>query len=549
MPRQDYRVHEFKPPVTPRPAATILLLRDTERGLEVLMTRRSMQASFAPGAFVFPGGALDAADQTDDARKLSRAREAQSHEQQAFTVAAIREAFEELGVLLAREADGTPAGQGHLDRLSRDRDADFLAQMTEHGLSLAVEDVWWLCHWITDPDLPKRFDARFFVARMPEDQEPVADEGETFEPVWISPKDALKRHEEGSFSMIFPTIRTLRRLAEFSHSQAVLDACTDEKPMWVSSPRGGKLRGAIERFSEHEPPYGELELIVPDGRVLHELDWQHEKPVALLRNVQRLTAPNPGRMTGPGTNTYIVGEPGAGYMVIDPGPDLSIHVKRIAEIVGGELKAILCTHAHPDHSPGAAELKALTGAPILGAPSGPHFRSEWQFTPDRTLQDGDVISVPGSTLRVLHTPGHASNHLCFLLEEDGLLFSGDHINNGSTVVIDPPDGNMRDYLIALERLLKLPFDYILPAHGWVLGFAHDAIRQLIAHRLKREAKVMAAVRSTGGGTMDELVKVVYDDVDKIMHPVAKRSLYAHLDKLAQDGMITGSVEGRWAAVA
>ena len=254
-------------------------------------------------------------------------------------------------------------------------------------------------------------------------------------------------------------------------------------------------------------------------------------------------------MTGPGTNTYIVGEPGAGYLVIDPGPDLSIHVQRIAQIVGTELKGILCTHAHPDHSPGAAELKALTGAPILGAPSGPNFRSEWQFTPDRTLQDGDVIGVPGSTLRVLHTPGHASNHLCFLLEEDGLLFSGDHINNGSTVVIDPPDGNMRDYLIALERLLKLPFDYILPAHGWVLGFAHDAIRQLIAHRLKREAKVMAAVRSTGGGTMDELVKVVYDDVDKIMHPVAKRSLYAHLDKLAQDGMITGSAEGRWQATA
>lgn len=547
MPRQDYRIHEYKPPVVPRPAATILLLRDTERGLEVLMTRRSMQASFAPGAFVFPGGALDAADQGDAARGLSRARASQSHEQQAFTVAAIREAFEELGVLLARRPDGTPAGQGHLDRLSRDRDADFLEQMTEHGLSLAVDDVWWLCHWITDPDLPKRFDARFFVARMPEDQEPVADEGETFEPVWISPGDALKRHEEGSFSMIFPTIRTLRRLAAFEHAQAVLDACVSEKPLWVSSPRGGKLRGEVARFSEHEPPYGELELIVPDGRVLHSLDWQHEKPVALLRNVQRLTAPNPGRMTGPGTNTYIVGEPGAGYLVIDPGPDLSIHVQRIAQIVGTELKAILCTHAHPDHSPGAAELKALTGAPIIGAPSGPNFRSEWQFTPDRTLQDGDVIGVPGSTLRVLHTPGHASNHLCFLLEEDGLLFSGDHINNGSTVVIDPPDGNMRDYLIALERLLKLPFDYILPAHGWVLGFAHDAIQQLIAHRLKREAKVMAAVRSTGGGTMDELVKVVYDDVDKIMHPVAKRSLYAHLDKLAQDGMITGSAEGRWEA--
>lgn len=548
MPRQEYRVNEFRPPVEPRPAATILLLRDTSDGMEVLMTRRSTQASFAPGVYVFPGGALDAADKGETAQALSRARPSQSDEQRAFTVAAIREAFEELGVLLARTSAGELASQSHLDRLSRERDADFLAQMAEHGLSLAVEDVWWLCHWITDRDLPKRFDARFFVARMPADQEPVADEGETFEPVWISPGDALKRHDQGSFSMIFPTIRTLRRLAAFTHTQAVLDACVQEKPLWVSSPRAGNWRGAVERYAEHEPPFGELELIAPDGRILHSLDWQHEQPVALLRNVQRLTAPNPGRMTGPGTNTYIIGEPGAGFMVIDPGPDLTEHVQRIARIVGSELRAILCTHAHPDHSPGAVELKALTGAPILGAPSGAHFRSEWQFTPDRILVDGERIGVPGSTLRTIHTPGHASNHLCFVLEEDGLLISGDHINNGSTVVIDPPDGNMRDYLAALERLLAEPVDYILPAHGWVLGFAHESIRQLIAHRLKREHKVLMSVRRTGGGSVDELVRAVYDDVDPIMHPVAKRSLLAHLEKLVQDGVASVSAEGRYAPI-
>lgn len=545
MPREQSHLHEYRPPVSPRPAATILLLRDAPQGLEVLMTRRSEQASFAPGAYVFPGGALDAADQGDTAQRLSRARASQSAEQRAFTVAAIREAFEELGILLAHLPDDRLARQAHLDQLSRERDADFLAQIEAQGMQLAVDQVWWLCHWITDPDLPKRFDARFFVARMPADQEPVADEGETFEPVWISPADALRRHEEGRFSMIFPTIRTLRRLAMFPTSQSVLDACATERPLWVSSPRGAHFRGQVERYSEHEPPYGELQLVVPDGRLLHTLDWQHEKPVGLLRNVQRLTAPNPGRMTGPGTNTYIVGEPGGGYIVIDPGPDLSIHVQRIAAIVGQELRAIVCTHAHPDHSPGAVELKALTGAPILGAPSGPNFRSEWQFTPDRTLVDGERIGVAGSTLRVIHTPGHASNHLCFLLEEDRLLFSGDHINNGSTVVIDPPDGNMRDYLAALEALKAEAIDYILPAHGWVLGFAQEAIRQLIAHRLKREAKVLAALQAQGHSSLDDLVKRVYDDVDPIMHPVAKRSLLAHLEKLVADGAAHAAPEGRW----
>jgi recombination protein RecT len=549
MPRQEYRIHEFRQPVQPRPAATILLLRDTDRGLEVLMTRRSDKASFAPGAYVFPGGALDAADQGEGAQRLSRQRPSQSAEQQAFTVAAIREAFEELGVLLAKLPDGTPVGQTHLDRLSRERDADFLEQLEQHELSLSVDEVWWLCRWTTDPDLPKRFDARFFVARMPQDQEPVADEGETFEPVWISPIDALRRHEEGSFSMIFPTIRTLRRLSTFADVQSVLDACASERPLWMSSPRGAHFRGQVERYSEHEPPYGELELVVPDGRLLHTLDWQHEKPVPLLRNVQRLTAPNPGRMTGPGTNTYIVGEPGGGYIVIDPGPDSAEHIGRIAAIVGAELKAIVCTHAHPDHSPGANPLKALTGAPILTAVEGSNVRSAWQFTPDRILGDGERIGVRGSTLRAIHTPGHASNHLCFLLEEDALLFSGDHINNGSTVVIDPPDGNMRDYLDALQRLLGEPIEYILPAHGWVLGFAHEAIRQLIAHRLRREDKVLGAVRASGGGTLDELVKRVYDDVDPVMHPVAKRSLFAHLEKLAADGRVSQANAGQWQAVA
>ncbi|HQN11072.1 MAG TPA: MBL fold metallo-hydrolase [Quisquiliibacterium sp.] len=546
MPREQKRLHEWREPVATRPAATILLLRDGPDGLEVLMTRRSVTASFAPGVFVFPGGALDAADASERARRLSRVRPDQPDDVRPHSVAAIREAFEELGILLAYRPDGSMADATDVARVDRSRDADFFEQLEAGGYAMALDRVWWLCHWITDRDLPKRFDVRFFVAPVPPGQEPVADEGEQFEPVWISPKQALERHERGDFDMIFPTVRTLRRLAQMPDVDAVLGSCSSDRPLWVSSPRGGHLKGEIARFSEHEPAFGELELVSPDGRIGHALDWQHEKAVPLLKNVQRLTAPNPGRMTGPGTNTYIIGEPGA-YAVIDPGPDDPIHIERIAALVGRDLKYILCTHAHPDHSPGAAPLKAITGAPILGAPSGPNFRSEWQFTPDRTLSDGERIAVGDTTMKAIHTPGHASNHLCFLLEEDGLLLSGDHINNGSTVVIDPPDGDMKAYLEALERLLTEDFDYILPAHGWVLGFAHESIRQLIAHRLKREAKVLSAVRALKRGTMQQLLPRVYDDVDPIMYPVAQRSLLAHLLKLEADLTIRRSGE-EWVAV-
>ena len=542
---QEY-VHEYREPVTPRPAATVLLLRDAPGGYEVLMTRRSMTASFAPGAFVFPGGALDKSDGSDLAESLSLSRPTQHKEQKAFTVAAIREACEELSVLLATRADGSSAGAAEIAAMSRSRDADFLADIERLGLKMAVDEVYFLCHWITDRDLPKRFDARFFAARMPKGQEPVADEGEQFEPVWVSPNDALARHGRGEFEMIFPTIRTLRWMGRFGSIDALIQACAGEKPLFVSCPRGGYLKGQVERFSEHEAAYGELELLNPDGQIKHSLDWNYQEPVALLRNVFRLTCPNPGMMTGAGTNTYIIAgrasterdAPITEYAVIDPGPEDRGHIERIAAVVGPHLKYILCTHAHPDHSPGAVHLQELTGAPILGR--------EWKishlgrahysdFFPDRQVEHGERFTVGHCTLRAVHTPGHASNHLCFILEEDGLLISGDHINNGSTVVINPPDGNMLAYIKALDALAQEDVDYILPAHGWVLAPAKDAIAQLKAHRLGREAKVLGALKAIGSGTTKDLLPKVYDDVRPELYPVAERSLIAHLEKLVEEG--------------
>lgn len=537
MVRATQLLHAQREPAVPRPAATVLLLRDTPAGLEVLMTRRSATASFAPGAYVFPGGGIDPADA--QAHDIAARRPTQGDEALTQAIAAIRESFEELGLLLARHADGRPADAADVAAL--DRHVPFAAQCRERGLVLAADHVYLLAHWITDRDLPRRFDVPFLVARMPAGQSPVADEAEQFEPAWVRPADALARHEAGGFFMIFPTIRTLERLEKFATVDAVLAACAGEKPLWTSCPRAGYLHGAEARFMEHESAYGELALVCPDGQLLHRLDWQTEQPVQLLKNLARLTAPNPGVMTGPGTNSYIVGDPDTGYLVIDPGPDDPEHQQRLWRATNGDIRLIVCTHSHADHSPGARPLQALcrTKPPVLGLPSAPTARAASQFTPDRALADGEVLTLAGNgsthSLKVIHTPGHAANHLCLVLVEDGLLFSGDHVLNGSTTVVDPPDGDMTAYLDSLDRLgaacEEFGIAFILPAHGHVLGFAPKAIAMLKAHRLQREARIVAAMRARPAGTLEDWVELAYADVPPRMWPVAQRSLLAHVQRI------------------
>ena len=543
MPRPSQLIHPQREPAPVRPAATVLLLRDSPQGVEVLMTRRSLTASFAPGAYVFPGGGIDAADAQAHGQATRRPTQSDLHLTQA--IAAIRESFEELGVLLAVRPDGAPATAKDVAAL--DRKAPFLPQAAARGLWLAAADVFVLAQWITDRDLPRRFDVPFLVARMPEGQTPVADEAEQFEPVWVRPADALARHKEGHFFIIFPTIRTLERLLQYANVEAVLADCarTDE-PLWTSCPRAGLLAGHEARYMEHEQPYGELELVCPDGQMLHALDWQSEAPVALLKNVQRLTAPNAGFMTGPGTNSYLVGDPDTGYVAVDPGPADAEHLERLWRAAGGQIKAIVCTHSHPDHSPGAKPLQAMCAdpkPPILGLPSAPTARAASAFTPDLPLQNNELVALHSSrpgheithTLRAVHTPGHAANHLCLVLEEDGLLFSGDHILNGSTTVVDPPDGDMTAYLDSLDRLAHLcageDLRFILPAHGYVLGDAASQIARLKAHRLAREAKILAAMQARPEGSMDDWVALAYDDVPERVWPLAKRSMLAHVERL------------------
>ena len=260
--------------------------------------------------------------------------------------------------------------------------------------------------------------------------------------------------------------------------------------------------------------------------------------------IVRITAPNPSVMTGPGTNSYIVGD--RELVLIDPGPDIESHAKALIAAVGNRLKWIVCTHTHLDHSPAAHAVKAATGAPIAGAVCAQDGRQDAQFVPDRVLSEGDTVSVEGVTLRAIQTPGHVCNHLCYLYEQRKLLFTGDHVMQGSTVVITPPNGSMRDYLSSLDKVLGLDIAELAPGHGRVIRSPHDEVRKIIAHRLKREAKVLDALKRKSPGSLDELVPLAYDDTPERLYPVARRSLHAHLIKLEREGRARVAEE-RWSA--
>ena len=253
--------------------------------------------------------------------------------------------------------------------------------------------------------------------------------------------------------------------------------------------------------------------------------------IRLSPRILRVTAHNPGAMTGPGTNSYLVGA-GDQWSVIDPGPADDSHIQALLDAAPGPIRYILVTHTHEDHSPGAMPLKCATGALLLGRTTSHRHWQDLTFAPDRELRHDDRLTLAaGATLRVIHTPGHASNHLCFLLEEDRILFTGDHIIQGSTVVIDPPDGDMAAYISSLESLLREPLDYLAPGHGTLIPHPHAAIQALIQHRLRREAKVLTALPREQAIDLATLVRSVYDDVPPELHPLAERSLLAHLLKL------------------
>jgi glyoxylase-like metal-dependent hydrolase (beta-lactamase superfamily II)/8-oxo-dGTP pyrophosphatase MutT (NUDIX family) len=479
---------------TPRAAATIVLLRDGAGGLECLLTTRPRSMRFMGGAAVFPGGAVAAADLDPRWEKASaidaeeagrRIGIADAAAALGAYVCALREAYEEVGFIV---------GAGSLEQVGR-ADADdagtFLQACLDAGVILGTDVLVPAGRWVTPLGSPMRFDARFFLARVSPDWEPRPDPTEVDECYWTTPGAALDALARGRLVMAPPTIEMLQRLADFPTARAAID--------------GGAQVGA-------------------EGSVL---------ATAVGPGVTLVLAPNPGVMTGPGTNTYVIG-PGPS-VVVDPAMDDGRYLDRVLEATGGAIDQIVVTHRHPDHVGGAGELRALTGAPVRafgdadagGAPVVP-------------IDEGDSIEIADLTLTVLHTPGHASDHVSLVLGD--AIFAGDNILGEGTAVIAPPDGDMRAYLRTLERLRALGPRRIYPGHFRPLDDGLAVIDGYIEHRHRRHTAILAAIARPS--TVEEIVARVYADTPRELHPIAVHSVEAHLQMAREEG--TAQVEqGRW----
>ena len=262
-------------------------------------------------------------------------------------------------------------------------------------------------------------------------------------------------------------------------------------------------------------------------------------------NVRRLIARNPSPFTYAGTGTYVVGH--GRVAVIDPGPDSPEHIENLLAALGSEtVSHILITHTHLDHSPGARLLVERTGATTYGF--GPHARSQrddgvkveegadFAFTPDERLTDGAVISGPDYEIEAVHTPGHCSNHLCFQLQNDKTLFSGDHVMGWSTSVISPPDGNMADYLRSLALLLERDDERYFPTHGAPITKPKRLVESFIAHRQAREEQILQCL-AQGTTTIREMVPKMYVGVNPVLYPAAARSVFAHVLHMIEEGKV------------
>ena len=552
------------PPPKPRAAASLIVLRDSPHGVQVLMLRRAERPGDQNGgATVFPGGLLDASDRghyercngLDDA--TASARLGLPADGLHYWVAAVRECFEEAGLLFATNQAGAmvdlhalPADEVVALRRALHANQTGMAEVCQRfGVRLATDRLAYYSHWITPKGLPKIFDTRFFITEAPAGQSAQEDATETVELLWLTPAEALARARD--LKLMNVTQITLKHLAGFARAADAVAWASAQSTVPLNRPRVGLGPNGRQPINLGDWAYAELGRIDPDGRGTASVELKPGAAVWLSPRVLRVTADNGSVMTGPGTNAYFIGAPGSDdWALLDPGPDLAGHVAALLAAAPGRITRVLVTHTHKDHSPAAAAIVAATGAPSYGQVAA---HPEWQdtdFQPTHTLHDGDRLALgEGVTLRVIHTPGHASNHLCYLLEEEKLLFTGDHLMQGSTVVINPPDGDMAVYVESLRKLLAEDLDWLAPGHGFLIDEPHAVVNKTIAHRLGREAKVLAALQAlaaTAPADENALLAAVYADTPKHLHAVALRSLRAHLLKLQADGRATAPAAGTWA---
>ena len=488
-------------PTTPKDAAAIILLRQNTdpANPEVFWVKRSDKLAFLGGFHAFPGGQIDAGDAQVDVRN------APNPETAVMISGAARELFEELGVLVVRGGETLTKGQrvSLLDDLEAGR-MTWSALLKHYELHLDAEDFTFIGRWVTPPFNVRRFDTWFFLVNCPPKQEPNVIAGELSSGEWLTARDAYDQWLQDRVVAVPPTLHALRNLA------------------------AGITPDLVERF-----------LAIP------EASGQPERRITFRPNYICFPVRTPTRPPATHTCCYLVHN-SKEIWIFDPGSPYEDEQQALAACVddmiaeGREVTEIILTHLHPDHVGGVNALQQHLGGSV---PVAAHKQTALGLTDiyvERFIEDNDVMILEGEPriqLRALHTPGHALGHLCFHDEARGVLLTGDNIVGLGSVLIDPPQGNMRDYLNSLERMRSLPdLTVLMGGHGPAIATPYQKIDEYISHRLERERNILAAYRA-GITDPKDIVAHVYTDVSPKAHSMAERAVIAHLEKLREDGAI------------
>ena len=502
---------------SPKDAAAVILLRpDTDpNNPEIYLVKRSTKLAFLGGFHAFPGGQRE----TNDAE--ARVENCDDQERAAMISCAARELFEETGVLLARGSQALTIGQraSLLDDLESRRMA-WPDLLDLYGLHLDADDFTFVGRWVTPPFSPRRFDTWFFLVTCPAKQQPnVTEDSELESGEWIAAREAYAKWERSEVIAVPPVLHALKTLS------------------------GGLTDHLVERF-----------LSVPEA---------HRVPTRRIEfhpNYICFPVRTPTKPPATHTNCYLIYNSNE-VIVIDPGSPYEDEQKALAvcvdDLIRGErtVREIILTHVHPDHVAGVNalndHLEHKQGAMVHVAAHRLTAESlKNQVSVDHYIEDDEVIELnggPSIKLRALYTPGHARGHLCFHDKRTGALISGDNIVGFGSVLIDPPEGNMRDYLNSLERMRALPnLSVLFGGHGPAIANPYQKIDEYIAHRVQREELILMAVRE-GASTPKEIVARAYIDVAPKAHAMAERAALAHLEKLEADGMVSQSSDGSYRA--